>query len=394
MALHGRSKRKVLLAITIAQQAYYLGIVRYAREHDWHLVTDMTYTGRVPLGWQGDGILTILGYRRELVDFIRSARVPVVAITQVNDTVRLPRVEGDNRKIGQLAAEHFLERGYRHFAWAPFLNDVMNAERLQGFSEAIARRGFACRSLPAAHALTGRVWQENWTARRRRLVVELASLPRPAAVFAYNDCVAADVIDACRDCGLRVPEEIAVLGVDDDPYVRDCAPVPLSSVRHDLDGMAYAGAGLLDRLMSGHRPPREIVRVAPKGVVTRVSTDMRAVDDVKVAIALRCLSERCHDPQLSVSDVVDVCGLSRRQLERSFLRETGSTVHDELTRLRLSHALRRLTETDETVGEVARQTGFGRPARFFRTFRQRVGTTPSAYREAQGASSIARRPEL
>jgi LacI family transcriptional regulator len=383
MGSRGRSKRKVLVAITIAQEAYYRGIVRYAREHDWHLVTDMTYTGRVPVGWRGDGILTILGYRRELIDFIRAARVPTVAITLVNEKVPLPRVEGDNRRIGELAAEHFLERGYRHFAWAPFLNDVMNKERLDGFARAIAKRGYACRGLPPAHSLSGRVWQENWAERRRRLVRELKRLARPAAVFAYNDCVAADVIDACRDGGLRVPEDVAVLGVDDDAYVCDCAPVPLSSVRHDLEGMAYAGAALLERLMRGGKPPVRVLRVQPLGVVTRASTDMRAVQDVKVAIALRYLSERFPDPQLSVADVVEACGLSRRQLERSFRRETGSTVHGELTRVRLQHALQRLVETQDKVGEVGRQVGFARPARFFRTFRRLMGTTPKRYRVLQ-----------
>jgi LacI family transcriptional regulator, galactose operon repressor len=396
----GRSKRKVLIAITIAQEAYYHGIVRYAREHDWHLVTDMVYTGRVPVGWQGDGILTILGYRRDLVDFIRSARVPTVAITMVNHEVSLPRVEGDNRRIGQLAAQHFLERGYRHFAWAPFLNDVMNDERLGGFAGALAKRGYECLGLPRAHSLAGRVWQEDWADRRRRLVRELAALPRPAAVFAYNDCVAADVIDACRDAGLRVPEEIAVLGVDDDPTVCDCAPVPLSSVRHDLEGMAYAAAALLDGLMSGRKPRRagRVLRVPPQGIVTRASTDMRAVSDVKVAIALRCLSERSHDPRFSVQDVVEACGLSRRQLERSLRRETGSTIHTELTLLRLDHARRRLAESDDTVTQVGRDAGFARPATFFRTFKKVVGITPKKFRAdhrraPSGRAATAKRPD-
>ena len=105
-----QSKRKVLLALTINKHYFIRGVVRYAREHDWYLVTDMMYTGRVPLGWRGDGILTILGYRKELADFKNSAGVPAVATTLVNDKISLPHVEGDNVKIGQLAAEHFLER--------------------------------------------------------------------------------------------------------------------------------------------------------------------------------------------------------------------------------------------------------------------------------------------
>jgi LacI family transcriptional regulator len=376
-----KSKRKVLLALTINKHYFVRGVVRYAREHDWYLVTDMMYTGRVPLGWRGDGILTILGYRKELVDFVRSASVPTVALTLVNDRIPLPRVEGDNVKIGQLAAEHFLARGYRYFAWAPFLNDVMDRERQEGFTHMLAKRGFTCRVLPRAHALSGMVWQENWAERRQRLIHELKELPRPTAIFAYNDCVAADIIDACRDAKLLVPEQIAVLGVDNDPDICDCAPVPLSSVVHDLEGMAYRGAALLDRLMRGRKPPRRVLRVPPKGIVTRVSTDMRAVDNVKLALALRHISEHYANHLLAVPDVAVAAGLSRRQLERAFRKEMGCTVHEQILRTRLQEVTARLMQTEDRIVAIARQTGFTRPSHLFRAFRARFRTSPKQFRK-------------
>ncbi len=375
-----KSKRKVLLALTIAQHAYYRGIVRYAKEQDWHLVMDMVYTGRVPRGWYGDGILTILGYRKDLVDFIKTASVPTVALTLINEQIPLPRVEGDNLHIGQLAAEHFLERGYRHFAWAPFLNDVMDTERLAGFCRTLTRQGFACQNLPAAHAFRGRVWQDNWTERRRRLITELRRLPRPTAIFAYNDCVAADIIDACRDADLLVPEEMAVLGVDNDPDICDCAPVPLSSVMHNLEGMAYAGAALLDRLMRGHQPPKEIHRIPPLGVVTRVSTDIRAVDNVNVAVALRYISENFPNRLLSVTDVAGATSLSRRQLERDFRQEMHCSINEHLTHTRLQYVQRQLAESTDKVVDISRQAGFTRPNHLFRVFRSRFSISPKKYR--------------
>jgi LacI family transcriptional regulator len=377
-----KSKRKVLLAITINQHAYYRGIVRFAREHDWHLVTDMMYTGRIPLGWRGDGILTILGYRKELGDFILSAGVPAVAITLINDKVRLPRIEGDNIRIGELAAEHFLERGYRHFAWAPFFNDLMNEERFAGFSRTLKQRGFTCRALPVAHNLTNRVWHENWAERRRRLVRELKDLSRPTAVFAYNDCVAVDLIDACRDADLLVPEEIAVLGVDNDPDVCDCAPVPLSSVMHDLEGMAFEGAALLDRMMDGSRERSDITRIPPKGIVTRVSTDISAVANLRVAIALHYISDHFQNSLLSVSDVAEATGLSRRQLERLFRQELGCTINERIIQTRLQYAKLQLRESQEKIGDIARQAGFALPAHLYRTFRKSVGMSPGSYRIA------------
>jgi len=384
-----KSKRKVLLALSIAKQYFIRGIVRYAREHDWHLVTDMMYTGRVPLGWRGDGILTILGYRRELVDFIKSAGVPTVAITLINDKVPLPRVEGDNVRIGQLAAEHFLERGYRHFAWAPFLNDVMDAERHEGFARGLAKEGLTCHVLPQAHTVTGHVWREDWAKRRERLIAELRNLPRPTAIFAYNDYVAADIMDACRDARLLVPEQMAVLGVDNDPDICDCAPVPLSSVIHDLEGMAYQGAALLDRLMRGRQPPKQILRVPPKGIVTRVSTDMRAVENVNVAIALRHISEHYTDHLLAVPDVAAASGLSRRHLERAFRKEMGCTLNEHIVRTRLQEVASRLTQTKDKVVAIARQTGFSRPSHLFRAFRAHFRTSPKRFRRsARGAHRV------
>jgi LacI family transcriptional regulator len=391
-ALGMKSKRKVLLALSIAKQYFIRGIVRYAREHDWYLVTDMMYTGRVPLGWRGDGILTILGYRRELVDFIRAAQVPTVAITLINDQIALPRVEGDNVRIGQLAAEHFLERGYRHFAWAPFLNDAMDTERHEGFDRALGKHGLTSHVLPQAHTLTGNAWKEDWSERRQRLIAELRRLPRPTAIFAYNDYVAADLIDACRDARLLVPEQIAVLGVDNDPDICDCAPVPLSSIIHDLEGMAYEGAALLDRLMRGGRPPARILRVPPKGIVTRVSTDMRAVENVKVAIAVRHISEHYGDHLLAVGDVAAAAGLSRRQLERAFRKEMGCSLNEHIVRTRLQAVATRLTQTQDKVVAIARQTGFTRPSHLFRAFRAHFRTSPRRFRRRADAARQTPRP--
>ena len=290
-------------------------------------------------------------------------------------------------KIGHLAAEHFLERGYRHFAWAQFLNDVMDSERHEGFARRLEKRGFSCHLLSQAHSLTGSVWQENWAERRGRLIRELKELPRPAAIFAYNDCVAADIMDACRDAGLLVPEQIAVLGVDNDPDICDCAPVPLSSVVHDLEGMAYQGAAMLDRLMKGGRAPKRVLRIPPKGVVTRVSTDIHAVDDVNVAIALRYIAEHYQEKLMAVDAVAKATSVSRRQLERTFRRHMGCTINQHIVRTRLAEVKKRLAETDHKVVAIAHQTGFTRPSHLFRAFRKIIGISPKTYRKRQATKT-------
>src|SRR5512137_2103012 len=111
------TKRTVLLALTSTHHGFFRGAARYAREHRWHLVADMIYTAKIPVGWRGDGILSFIGYRDDLAEFILSSGLPAVEISMVRNEIKLPRVEGDSAMIGRLAAEHFLDRGYRHYAW-------------------------------------------------------------------------------------------------------------------------------------------------------------------------------------------------------------------------------------------------------------------------------------
>ncbi len=380
-------KRSVLLALMDTHHGFLKGAARYAREHHWHLVPDMIYTAKIPVGWRGDGILSFIGDRDDLADFILASGLPAVEISMVRSDINLPRVEGDSEMIGRLAAEHFLERGFRHFAWAPFLNDVVNAERQQGFLNRLAQENLTCRNLPTADASDSNPAARDWLDRRQRIIRKLAELPKPLAVFAYNDCVAADIIDACEDAGLLVPEAVAVMGVDNDLILCECIRVPLSSVCHDLEGMAYQAAALLDRLMDGAEPPTEVLRIQPKGVVTRKSTDIVAVENLQLARALRFIREQNADPLLGVEVVVAATDISRRLLEKTFRREMKRSLNEEIVRVRMEKVKDLLTTTDLKVVDVAAATGFSRPSHLFRTFRKLVGASPTSYRQAQAGRS-------
>jgi len=378
-------KRSVLLALTDAHHGFFKGAARYAREHRWHVVADMIYTAKIPVGWRGDGILSFIGDRDDLAEFILSSRLPTVEISMVRNDIPLPRVEGDSELIGRLAAEHFLERGFRHFAWAPSLDDVVNAERYRGFANRLARENLTCDLLPPADTRHGHPATRDWAVRRKLLTRELKRLPKPLAVFGYNDCVAADIIAACDDAGLLVPEAVAVMGVDNDPILCECVGVPLSSVCHDLEGLAYQAAALLDRLMAGRKPPKEVIRVPPTGVVTRRSTDIVAVDNLQVARALRYIQDQYANPLLGVEAVVAATSLSRRALEKAFRLEMNRTLNEEIVRVRLEKVKHLLTTTKMKVVEVAVLTGFARPSHLFRTFRKLVGISPKTFRARQTA---------
>ena len=373
--------RSVLFALTDTHHGFFKGAARYAREHRWHVVADMIYTAKIPVGWRGDGILSFIGYRDDLAEFILSSGLPAVEISMVRNEINLPRVEGDSEMIGRLAANHLLERGYRHYAWSPLIDDVLNAERYRGFANRLAVEGFTCHLLPPADTRHGDPARRDWVARRKLLIRELKRLPKPLAVFCYNDCVAADIIDACEEAKLLVPEAVAVMGVDNDAILCECIRVPLSSVCHDLEGMAYQAAALLDRLMSGKKPPKEVLRVPPTGVVTRRSTDIVAVDNLQVARALRYIGDHYSNPLLGVNDIVAATDLSRRDLEKAFRQELKRTPNEELVRVRMDEARRLLETSTLKAVEISAKTGFSRSNHFFRTFRKFVGTSPKIYRK-------------
>ena len=373
-------QKSVLLALTDTHHGFYVGAARYAREHDWHLVTDMIYTASIPYGWQGDGILSFIGHRDDLAEFILANPAPAVEISLVRSDVDLPRVAADNRMIGRVAAEHFIERGFRRCLWVPFRDDVPNRERREGFFATLARAGIRSAELPVT-AWAGGTGGTDWAARRRIVSDELLRLPKPLAVFCYNDCVAADIIAACDQQGLRVPDDVAVLGVDNDAMLCESFHTPLSSVRHDLAGMAYEAAALLDHLMAGGRPPPEIKRVPPKGIAARRSTDIVAVDDRNVAAALRFIWDHYALNNLSVDDIAAAAGIHRRLLEKAFRRELGRGINQELVRTRLKAVTLRLETTDDSVTDIASQTGYTRPNHLFRSFREHFGMSPSQYRE-------------
>ena len=387
------SKRKVLVAIATAQAAYFRGIGRYARERDWHLVMDMVYTGAVPTNWAGDGILAVPGHNRQLHALIRSSTLPCVALSIAGAPMRVPRVTGANSLIGRTAADHFIERGYRNFAWAPFTDETVDQERLAGFKARLGEYGFDCWTLPPAHLRVGSRWSQNWRERRDQLIADVQKLPRPAAIFAFNDCVASEVIDACRDAGFTIPDQIAVLGVDNEPAVCDGSPVPLSSIQHDLETIGYRGAELLDRLMAGEDFPSREIRVAPKGVAVRVSTDMLAVGNDRVAHALRYIAQNFDSPMLSVSSIADGIGVSRRHLERMFRTELNCTINERIVHTRMQAAARLLkTHPRARMPDVAQSVGLTQPKNFFKAFRRFFQMSPAAYRQDHGQTRWIDRP--
>jgi LacI family transcriptional regulator len=198
--------------------------------------------------------------------------------------------------------------------------------------------------------------------------------------MAINDHVAMELLQACELAQLRIPERVVVLGVDNDELVVDLTAVPLSSVDSNRERIGYEAARLLDRLIDGKPPEHKVNLIPPKGVVTRKSTDILAVNDTDVAIAIHYIWEHFREP-ITVDDVARQTTLSRRHLQDRFMEHVGRTLFEELTLQRLNYAKRLLEQTDEKAYTVARLAGFGSAERMSKVFRRTIGMGPRTYRE-------------
>lgn len=367
------------------------GVARYAREHNWHLMTEMVVTGAWPGEWHGDGILAAMPCHPEALASVMEKGIPCVALSGGEHAIALPAVGPDNREIGRIAADHLIERAHRNFASAPFINDAENQERLEAFRSRLAEHGGDCTALPPMYARAGCYSNQNWAEHRRVLIMQIERLPRPCAIFAFNDCVAAEIVDACREVGLLVPRDIAVLGVGN-TIVCTTSAVPISSVDTDLDEIGYRAAALLEAAMNGVNVSAGIIGVPPKGVVTRTSTDLGAVGDPRVGRVLNYIAEHYPDPAMSVGSIADAVGMSRRNLERSFREATGGSVHEHIVDVRMREASRLLQACPSTrTSDLATLVGFSGERTFFRVFRRYFGMSPKAHGEWASRARVANR---
>jgi LacI family transcriptional regulator len=355
------------------------GIGRYAAEHDWYLtVSDGCVT---PKGWSGDGVLTLINARADIIRYVRRQSLPCVDFGAFRPDIPLPRVCGDHRMIGRVAADHLIERGYTQAAYFSTERLPPHTLRGTGFSERFAEA--------TGHAPKNLVWaqrpsrkSDDWRSLNQWLKRELEALPKPVAVFCYCDYDAAKLESACLEAGLAIPDDVAVLGVDNDALVCENQRVPLSSVRHDRVRVGYEGAALLNALMHGGRPPSAPVLIPPRGVELRASTDGFAVADPLARSVVQFFRENLGR-DIGVADAAAATRLSPARLEAHFSHTLGQTVYATLLRLRLFEARRLLALTDQPVKEIALRTGFCHAQHLSNAFRRAEGCTPSEYRRRE-----------
>lgn len=367
----------ILLAFHWYDRRVFKGIVRYATEHNWHLSPYLFSGHFVPHGWPADGAITLYG--KPLRKFIEDLEMPKVDVTIRDMGQTVPRVTVDDSVISQLAAKHFLERGFKHFAFYSWPMVDVNTLRKEAFFEALKESGVPEENLHEIHQSPDNLLGK-WEAHQERIYEQLEKLPRPLAVFTGQDNLGATLIEICSRKGIHVPEEISILGVDDIELLCDCLAVPLSSIDTNLEKMGYLAAQQLDRLMKGEitreEPP---ILVEPKEVVLRQSTDSLAVAHPAVVTALKYIKEHFSEP-ITLEDIGEYAGMSKRGMEKAFLKHLGNSPATELRRIRLNNAKRLLTETDEKISAIAYDCGYSNSSNLSFAFNRETGMSPRAYR--------------
>ena len=353
------------------------GIARYAREHDWNLMIQ-DRLGYHPLAWNGDGVIATI--RSDPVTFSCISRlmkrgVPLVDLTISRPDVSVPRVTSDHTAIGRLAAEHFRERNFRNAVWFSTGWGAVHAMRFKGLQEGLERtplKWVLAESLPTSR-------QNDWSSFTKWLRGAFAAAPKPVAALTYDEADGARLLNAALELDISVPEELAILTIGDNRTICENQSVPLSSIDQNLERGGYEAAALLDRLMSGQRPPTTPILVPPLGVVVRRSTEVIAVSDPTVRKAMEFISKRLAQP-IGSPQIADALGVRRPVLDTLFREHLCHSVGEEIRRQRFARAKLLLETTNMSVAAIAAETGYCSPSHFANTFRDATGVSPRAWR--------------
>ena len=355
------------------------GVQTYALEHArWDLWWDQHGTPDFPETHPIDGLIAVI-HLEENVRRYEELAIPVVAATGVVAQGRLPLVSVDNLPTGRLAADYLVDLGFEHFFYYSALPPDRDGRRL-GYLERIQQRKPGAQVFEVPRAGNFREWPP--IKRQVQLVQFMKDLPLPFAALAADDTLAVEVITACHRSGLQVPDQVAVLGVDNDELACGLCQPPLSSIDLSATEVGYRAAEILHQRLQGKQVSLEPIIVPPTGVVERPSTQTLAIHDPDLTMALRCIKQSACDG-LTAHEVVDQVSVSRTALEKRFQKHLGRSIHQQLVRERIEHVKRLLRTTDLPMPDIAARSGFSYASQLSHVFRREVGQTPRDYRQKQ-----------
>jgi len=375
----------LMLSLGYYEAQLHAGIAAWAKEHDWELDTGLVFRSHLPLPEERkhwSGVLATID-RSEVAEWTRKLGCPVVRMLEAGspalaEMVReIPKVECDFESIGEMGARHLLTLGNVNFGFYWHTGGHDGRAIANGFLDTIRAAGkepflldFRAEhpQLPVGVPSPREQWFE-W------LAAKLASIPLPAAIMAEDDRFALILTQTARRMGIKIPTELAILGVDDNRLLLGSSPIGISSVDSNLWAVGYQAADLIARLIDGAPTPSAPLRIPARQVVVRESTTTFHGHHPKADAALRYIREHFRSP-LSVESVAAHVGLSARGLQKIMMKEACPSIHQEILRLRLDAAEQLLTETNLKLEAIAAETGLGNAKNLCRVFQKHRGMTP------------------
>ena len=376
------TKRRVALLIetspTYVRELAH-GVAQYNREHgNWVIYLERHGPDAPPpkwlKTWKGDGILVRTGNRR-MARAVLATGLPSVAFRWIINAPGLPSIGPDNHAVARMAAAHFRERGFRNFACCGFTEGLQPEldERVHAFVEETGAWEFRCEVFKVDH-------NRNETREQKRITQWIKSLPKPVGLMACNDTCGLRLLNACAWADIKVPDEVAVVGVSNDDCLCALCHPPLSSIDLAPRSIGYDAAALLDRMMNGARDEAPPILVPPRGVVTRLSTDVIATEDQAVSRAVAFIRDQACNG-IHIADVLRHVNLSRSVLEPRLKRSLGRTIHREIQRVQIDRVKELLATTEMPIKQIAVQTGFRYLQYLARVFSKATHQTPARYRK-------------
>lgn len=388
-----RNGRKPVVGLAVETATSYgreilQGFMRYANAlRQWVFLEDFHGYLKDPKEWPlCDGVL-IAGRPAGFVEQFCGHAPHIVSCSAGTDPRLVPVVCMDDEAVGRLAADHLIGCGLHHFAFYcrrgqsyPLADRRFGAFRQTLEQHGQAHERFLCDS--STVALFGPQWaaRPHWPA----LIDWLKQLPKPVGIFATDDTEARELAAVCLEARIPVPDQVSLIGVNNDVLLCESAFPPLTSVQTNFEQVGFAAARVLRRLLDGNKLAAQERRTVlpPLGVVPRASTDILAVSDPQLVEALRFIREHATDP-CSVDEVARHAAVARRWLERRFAEKLGRSPHEEITHVRMAAAQRLLTQAELSLPEVAERCGFSSVQSFHRNFRQSTGESPAAWRRSR-----------
>ena len=327
--------------------------------------------------WQPDGIIAHV-FDEELALELNNLNIPIINTTQTVPNSPLPVIDVDNEEVGRLAANYIMQKqftdyGYFGSDWAQF-----SVLRHKGYAELLKKNN---RGLKFCNVnfLPRLPVDESWVNYDQSIKEWILNLEKPAAIFASNDTPAKYLAEVCQQIGVKIPDDVAILGVDNNLMECTLSTPPISSIEIPAKKIGYKAAELLEKVMNGKKIPQQTF-LSPSGIIPRRSTDILAVEDKDVAIALSFIRNNLHRRVL-IDEICEKVGVSRRHLERKFRRDTGKSIHNEIRDSQIELAKNILRENKKTIVEVAELCGSNSTRSFSTVFKSCTGMTPSEYRD-------------